>query len=294
MNQALTLVQWPHLLLVGSEWCYRYRGAWLVPQVASCMHDFVLVPEKLRKHSSIPNAWISLRHKHRHSGSERARNTSISISRTIILFLLCSSLCLCKWRTRCCKHNPKQLPSSCFPVSRRYGTDIRQLSILPVITYLYWYCERPHYRCAYIVVKIRLRWAQHLECQVIWLIVYYFCRQKPGELDYADLEDLRADIQLGPVPSGGAAAAAPIVRPPPYEGTEYADISQFGVPQPDPTYANVPKQEVVYSNVESMWALTNTPQLLGVVWIFKGPVTPWHCYTAKTTRTELRSTFYND
>ena len=71
-------------------------------------------------------------------------------------------------------------------------------------------------------------------------------------MDYADLEDFRADIQLGSVPSGGAAAAAPIVRPPAYEGTEYADISQFGVPQPDPTYANVPKQEVVYSNVESM------------------------------------------
>ena len=63
---------------------------------------------------------------------------------------------------------------------------------------------------------------------------------------------MRADIQLGSVPSGGAAAAAPIVRPPAYEGTEYADISQFGVNQPDPTYANVPKQEVVYSNVESM------------------------------------------
>ena len=126
-------------------------------------------------------------------------------------------------------------------------------------------------------MKIRLRWAQHLQCQVIWLIIYYFCRQKPGELDYADLEDLRADIQLGSVPSGGAAAAAPIVRPPAYEGTEYADISQFGVPQPDPTYANVPKQEVVYSNVESMWALTNT--LFCVFWIVKGPVTPWHSVT---------------
>lgn len=85
---------------------------------------------------------------------------------------------------------------------------------------------------------------------------------------------MRADIQLGSIPSGGAAAATPIVRPPAYEGTEYADISQFGVPRPDPTYANVPKQEVVYSNVESMWALINTLQLLCEVWIVNALLHP--------------------
>ena len=43
-----------------------------------------------------------------------------------------------------------------------------------------------------------------------------------------------------------------MVRPPAYEGTEYADIAQFGVRRPDPTYDNVPKKDVLYSNVESM------------------------------------------
>ncbi|KAL9964823.1 hypothetical protein ACROYT_G028513 [Oculina patagonica] len=75
-------------------------------------------------------------------------------------------------------------------------------------------------------------------------------KKKPGELEYADLDDLRSDFQLAPVPGG--AAAGPVVRPPAYEGTEYADIAQFGVPPPEPTYANVSKKDVVYSNVESM------------------------------------------
>ncbi|KAJ7381385.1 hypothetical protein OS493_001519 [Desmophyllum pertusum] len=74
--------------------------------------------------------------------------------------------------------------------------------------------------------------------------------QKPGELDYAELGDLRRELQVPAAPSGAAAAAA--VRPPAYGETVYADIAQFGVPQPDPTYANVSKGEVVYSNVESM------------------------------------------
>lgn len=74
-------------------------------------------------------------------------------------------------------------------------------------------------------------------------------RQRPGELDYADLEDLR--VGLVPRPSGATAAAA-VVRPPAYEGTDYADITQFGVPQPDPTYANVSKEDVTYSNMQSM------------------------------------------
>ena len=60
---------------------------------------------------------------------------------------------------------------------------------------------------------------------------------------------MRADLQLAPAPAGAAAA---VVRPPAYEGTEYADITQFGVPQPDPTYANVSKGDVVYSNLQSM------------------------------------------
>lgn len=56
---------------------------------------------------------------------------------------------------------------------------------------------------------------------------------------------------LVPGPSG-AAAAATVVRPPAYEGTDYADITQFGVSQPDPTYANVSKGDVMYSNMQSM------------------------------------------
>lgn len=74
--------------------------------------------------------------------------------------------------------------------------------------------------------------------------------QQPGELDYAELDDLRPNFQPAPQPRG--AAARPLVRAPAYEGTEYADITQFGVQQPEPTYDNVPKKDVVYSNVESM------------------------------------------
>lgn len=74
-------------------------------------------------------------------------------------------------------------------------------------------------------------------------------KQRPGELDYADLEDLRLGLVPGP---SGATTAAAVVRPPAYEGTDYADITQFGVPQPDPTYANVSKGDVTYSNMQSM------------------------------------------
>lgn len=71
-----------------------------------------------------------------------------------------------------------------------------------------------------------------------------------GSSDYAELDDLRPNFRPAPEPG---AAARPIVRAPAYEGTEYADIAQFGIPQPEPTYDNVPKKDVVYSNVESMW-----------------------------------------
>ncbi|XP_022809730.1 hemicentin-1-like isoform X2 [Stylophora pistillata] len=74
-------------------------------------------------------------------------------------------------------------------------------------------------------------------------------RKRPGELDYADLEDLRVGLVPGP---SGATAAGAVVRPPAYEGTDYADITQFGVPQPDPTYANVSKGDVTYSNMQSI------------------------------------------
>lgn len=79
--------------------------------------------------------------------------------------------------------------------------------------------------------------------------VTFSFRQRPGELDYADLGDLRVGLVPGP---SGATAAAAVVRPPAYEGTDYADITQFGVPQPDPTYANVSKGDVTYSNMQSM------------------------------------------
>lgn len=76
-------------------------------------------------------------------------------------------------------------------------------------------------------------------------------RQRPGELDYAELDEFRRhDAGHAPGPSGASAAA--VVRPPAYEGTEYADITQFGVPQPDPTYANVSGGDVTYSNMQSM------------------------------------------
>ncbi|XP_022793324.1 cell adhesion molecule-related/down-regulated by oncogenes-like isoform X2 [Stylophora pistillata] len=74
-------------------------------------------------------------------------------------------------------------------------------------------------------------------------------QKRPGELDYADLEDLRVGLVPGP---SSATAAAAVVRPPAYEGTDYADIAQFGVPQPDPTYANVSKGDVTYSNMQSI------------------------------------------
>lgn len=73
--------------------------------------------------------------------------------------------------------------------------------------------------------------------------------KRPGELEYAELEDLRAALTPGP---SGVTAAGTVVRPPVYEGTDYADISQFGVPQPDPTYANVSKGDVTYSNLNSI------------------------------------------
>ncbi|XP_022809733.1 neural cell adhesion molecule 1-like isoform X5 [Stylophora pistillata] len=76
-------------------------------------------------------------------------------------------------------------------------------------------------------------------------------RKRPGELDYADLEDLRVGLVPGP---SGATAAGAVVRPPAYEGTDYADITQFGVPQPDPTYANVSKGDVTYSNMQKLEA----------------------------------------
>ncbi|XP_066024581.1 neural cell adhesion molecule 1 isoform X2 [Pocillopora verrucosa] len=75
--------------------------------------------------------------------------------------------------------------------------------------------------------------------------------KRPGELDYAELDEFRRhDAGHAPGPSGASAAA--VVRPPAYEGTEYADITQFGVPQPDPTYANVSGGDVTYSNMQSM------------------------------------------
>ena len=75
--------------------------------------------------------------------------------------------------------------------------------------------------------------------------------QQPGELDYAELDDFRPSVQ----PAAAAAEAAParpLIRRPAYEGTEYADITQFGVPQPEPTYGNIPKKDVVYSNVQGI------------------------------------------
>ncbi|XP_068686488.1 neural cell adhesion molecule 2-like isoform X2 [Montipora foliosa] len=75
--------------------------------------------------------------------------------------------------------------------------------------------------------------------------------RQPGELEYAELDDFRPNTQ--PPPQASGATARPLVRAPVYEGTEYADITQFGVPQSEPTYDNVPrKKDVVYSNVESM------------------------------------------
>ena len=77
--------------------------------------------------------------------------------------------------------------------------------------------------------------------------------QQPGDLNYAELDDFRASLQ--PAAAAAAAEAAParpLIRRPAYEGTEYADITQFGVPQPEPTYGNIPKKDVVYSNVQGI------------------------------------------
>ena len=77
--------------------------------------------------------------------------------------------------------------------------------------------------------------------------------QQPGELNYAELDDFRPSEQ--PAAAAAAAEAAParpLIRRPAYEGTEYADITQFGVPQPEPTYGNIPKKDVVYSNVQGI------------------------------------------
>ncbi|XP_073255597.1 cell adhesion molecule DSCAM-like isoform X2 [Porites lutea] len=75
-------------------------------------------------------------------------------------------------------------------------------------------------------------------------------RKQPGELDYAELDDFRPSVQ--PAAAAEAAPARPLIRRPVYEGTEYADITQFGVPQPEPTYGNIPKKDVVYSNVQGL------------------------------------------
>ena len=77
-----------------------------------------------------------------------------------------------------------------------------------------------------------------------------FFFQQPGELDYAELDDFRPSVQ--PAAAAEAAPARPLIRRPAYEGTEYADITQFGVSQPEPTYGNVPKKDVVYSNVQGI------------------------------------------
>lgn len=77
-----------------------------------------------------------------------------------------------------------------------------------------------------------------------------FFPQEHGELDYAELDDLRPNFQ--PVPHPPGAAARPLVRAPAYEGHEYADVSLFGIPQSGNTYENVPKKDVVYSNMESI------------------------------------------
>ena len=74
--------------------------------------------------------------------------------------------------------------------------------------------------------------------------------QQPGELDYAELDDFRPSAQ--PAAAAEAAPARPLIRRPAYEGTEYADITQFGVPQPEPTYGNISKKDVVYSNVQGI------------------------------------------
>ena len=82
----------------------------------------------------------------------------------------------------------------------------------------------------------------------------FLCFQQPGELDYAELDDFRPTVQPAAAEAAAAEAAParPLIRRPAYEGTEYADITQFGVPQPEPTYGNIPKKDVVYSNVQGI------------------------------------------
>ena len=88
---------------------------------------------------------------------------------------------------------------------------------------------------------------------VLYTEPFFF--QQPGELNYAELDDFRPSVQPAAASAAAAAEAAParpLIRRPAYEGTEYADITQFGVPQPEPTYGNVPKKDVVYSNVQGI------------------------------------------
>ena len=83
----------------------------------------------------------------------------------------------------------------------------------------------------------------------------FFFFQQPGELNYAELDDFRPSVQPAAAAAAAfaeAAPARPLIRRPAYEGTDYADITQFGVPQPEPTYGNIPKNDVVYSNVQGI------------------------------------------
>ena len=92
-----------------------------------------------------------------------------------------------------------------------------------------------------------------LQFALIYSLIYFRFFQQPGELDYAELDDFRPSAQ--PAAAAAAAEAAParpLIRRPAYEGTEYADITQFGVPQPEPTYGNISKKDVVYSNVQGI------------------------------------------
>ena len=86
---------------------------------------------------------------------------------------------------------------------------------------------------------------------LLLLLLFPFFQQ-PGELDYAELDDLRPSVQPAAAAAGEAAPARPLIRRPAYEGTDYADITQFGVPQPEPTYGNITKKDVVYSNVQGL------------------------------------------
>ena len=67
----------------------------------------------------------------------------------------------------------------------------------------------------------------------------FLCFQQPGELNYAELHDVRTSVQPVAVAAATEAAPArPLIRRQAYEGTAYADITQFGVPQPEPTCGN--------------------------------------------------------